>query len=235
LKRIIAQPWGGLGDNLQFSTLPELFTTLLGDDVWISSQNAVRNKGIYDLVWGQNPFVRGVTEEVPNVGSLDFGRLSPENGKDNLIIRWESLYFGTSRNRYPKIYYTPRCVTRFVDKVVVETCSHSVRFEYCQDRMLEHIMEVASLDNIVRIVHSHAPENMGEFPDCETFTPGDIFEFADILYSCRTFIGTESGASVLAATVKKEDANACIHVFCTDKHVRSRMFVFPNQKLIPFM
>ena len=30
----ISQPWGGLGDNLAFSTLPELYSKL-GHDVYI--------------------------------------------------------------------------------------------------------------------------------------------------------------------------------------------------------
>ena len=47
-KIIISQPWGGLGDNLHFSTLPELFSKK-GHEVYISENNAVRNAEIFDF------------------------------------------------------------------------------------------------------------------------------------------------------------------------------------------
>jgi len=55
-KIIISQPWGGLGDNLQYSTLPELFSKK-GYDVYISNNNKVRNNEIFDLIWKMNPYI----------------------------------------------------------------------------------------------------------------------------------------------------------------------------------
>ena len=49
MKKILYQPWGGLGDNLQFSTLPEMFSKL-GYEVYISDKNAYRSVEIFDLV-----------------------------------------------------------------------------------------------------------------------------------------------------------------------------------------
>jgi len=57
-KIIISQPWGGLGDNLHYSTLPELFSNK-GYDVYISNNNKVRNSEIFDLVWKMNPYIKG--------------------------------------------------------------------------------------------------------------------------------------------------------------------------------
>ena len=80
-KIIISQPWGGLGDNLQFSTLPELYDKL-GYEVYVSNNNKVRNKEIYDLVWGENPYIKGVIDD--NEGTV-VGSNSPEwpNLKEN--------------------------------------------------------------------------------------------------------------------------------------------------------
>ena len=47
---ILAAFHGGLGDNLQFSTLPEEFYKQQGRDTYISSQASFRNQEIYDLV-----------------------------------------------------------------------------------------------------------------------------------------------------------------------------------------
>ena len=55
-KVIFGQPWGGLGDNLAYSNLPQLYSQA-GKEFYISRFNYVRNKEIYDLVWKRNPFV----------------------------------------------------------------------------------------------------------------------------------------------------------------------------------
>ena len=55
---IIYEQYGGLGDNLQFSTLPELYSNN-GFDVYIHTESKVRNSEIYDLVWGINPYIKG--------------------------------------------------------------------------------------------------------------------------------------------------------------------------------
>ena len=50
---------GGLGDALQFSTLPEEFQKQQGRKTYIVSDAPFRNQGIYDLVWDKNPYVLG--------------------------------------------------------------------------------------------------------------------------------------------------------------------------------
>jgi hypothetical protein len=58
---VIHQQYGGLGDNLQYSTLPELYSKQ-GYDVYIHTNNVVRNKEIHDLVWELNPYIKGKEE-----------------------------------------------------------------------------------------------------------------------------------------------------------------------------
>ena len=50
---------GGLGDCLQFSTLPEQFSKQQGRDTYVLDESHFRNKEIYDLVWGCNPYIKG--------------------------------------------------------------------------------------------------------------------------------------------------------------------------------
>ena len=50
---------GGLGDALQFSTLPEEFGKQQGRKTYIVADAPFRNEGIYDLVWDKNPYVLG--------------------------------------------------------------------------------------------------------------------------------------------------------------------------------
>ena len=53
---------GGLGDSLQFSTLPEEFAKQKGRKTYIVPDAPFRNQEIYDLVWGKNPYVLGKKE-----------------------------------------------------------------------------------------------------------------------------------------------------------------------------
>ena len=50
---------GGLGDALQFSTLPEEFSKQQDRKTYIVADAPFRNEGIYDLVWDKNPYVLG--------------------------------------------------------------------------------------------------------------------------------------------------------------------------------
>ena len=52
---VLHQPWGGLGDNLQFSTLPRRLHKL-NCEFNISNKNAYRNDEIKKIVWDINPF-----------------------------------------------------------------------------------------------------------------------------------------------------------------------------------
>ena len=58
--------WGGLGDNLQLSTIPRRFFEKFGyKGVYISNKDRqkFRNEGIKKLVWEMNPYIAGFTNE----------------------------------------------------------------------------------------------------------------------------------------------------------------------------
>ena len=50
---VLGQPWGGLGDNLQYSNLPSLYSNK-GDNFSVSVFNHERNKNIYNFCWKNN-------------------------------------------------------------------------------------------------------------------------------------------------------------------------------------
>ena len=66
----IASFHGGLGDSLQFSTLPEEFYKQKGRKTYVWGGATFRNQEIYDLVWGANPYVHGVKDGEWNAGDL---------------------------------------------------------------------------------------------------------------------------------------------------------------------
>ena len=109
MKVIIHQPWGGLGDNLQYSTLPELFSRK-GFDVYISVNNKVRNQEIFDLVWGQNPYVKGISVDSPNAGECKNWNWPSEEQNEYSMHRIEMSHGFEKTNFFPKIYYVPQNV-----------------------------------------------------------------------------------------------------------------------------
>ena len=66
----IYQPWGGLGDNLAHSIIPELCKAT-GNKCYLSKHNAHRNQQIYDLVWGLNPFLEKEQMDSKDLSWLD--------------------------------------------------------------------------------------------------------------------------------------------------------------------
>ena len=91
---------GGLGDNLQFSTLPEEFCKQKKEKVYLSSTSKARNDEIVDLIWKRNPYISGITNNIPNAGHI--GKKFPKSNKLNIIQNWEILHDLKIRNKYPK-------------------------------------------------------------------------------------------------------------------------------------
>ena len=120
-KIVISQPWGGLGDNLQYSTLPKLYSEL-GCDVYISRTNAYRNPEIYDLVWKLNPYVKGETDEPPNAGACRPLQFITDQFITN-IERSHGLLHGT--DIYPSIYYTPTKIPSLENTLIYDITSIS--------------------------------------------------------------------------------------------------------------
>ena len=70
IEMTIYQPWGGLGDNLAHSIIPELCKAT-GNKCYLSKHNAHRNQQIYDLVWGLNPFLEKEQKDSKDLSWLD--------------------------------------------------------------------------------------------------------------------------------------------------------------------
>ena len=122
---IIHQPWGGLGDNLQFSTLPERFAEL-DIQVFISTSNVLRNPEIHELVWGCNPYVAGVSDQPPNAGAVRGAITSKLPLSIPFVERIEAAHGFEPRNRLPKIYYHPSPLPAMSDTILIDLSSTSV-------------------------------------------------------------------------------------------------------------
>lgn len=195
-KIIIEQKWGGLGDNLQFSTLPEIGSKL-GYDVYISNHNKYRNLDIKRLVWDINPFISGFTDERGNLNDL----LSPNpiNKEYPILDRWDSnlniiqniefQIFGKFYNENPILYYRPNLLNDFFLKILVDPNATSTNFNF--DPIIDNIDK----ENLILLNQERDGFN--------SIKSNSIFEWIDIITSAKEFICQLSGGTVAMASYNK--------------------------------
>jgi len=160
MKKILYQPWGGLGDNLQFSTLPEMFSKL-GYEVYISKNNRYRNFEIFELVWKLNPYVKGISSERHNIGDIcSYTRIHPQK---SIIYNQEASHGIVPENEIPKIFYTPKIINEFQDKIFVDLSAKSSfpikpknTYSYLKDK---HQNSQIIVPNFVNKVDNHKETN----------------------------------------------------------------------------
>jgi len=135
---VIGQPWGGLGDNLQFSTLPQVYSEQ-GYDVYISNENAVRNQEIHDLIWGMNPYVKGILNSPPTAGKCKGFHIHTDNPMKNMELM-HGLSNGTQK--YPILYYKPKLISDLSNCLLFDTTS--IAQKYRNKRIISDEMTSAS-------------------------------------------------------------------------------------------
>jgi len=225
---------GGLGDNLQFSTLPEEFYKQQGRETYIWSQASFRNSEIYDLVWGHNPYVKGIKDGIWTAGD------TPEIGHKTLIsdciMNWEALHGLEPTNKYPKIYYKPKKIYGFHNIILVDLSSISITYDS---------NEILELYNTIKKLHKDmmffGVEFTNKIKDATIIEPDvdnkilieDIFTYVDLMYSSFGVVSLHSGQNHLASAIKNQ-YNKDLKVYCLMddvEYVRQKkkaIFVFDN-------
>ena len=225
---------GGLGDNLQFSTLPEEFHKQQGRDTYIWSQASFRNSEIYDLVWGCNPYVKGIKDGMWTAGD------TPEIGHKTIIsdciMNWEALHGLEPTNRYPKIYYEPKKIDGFDNTLLVDLSSISITYDSKQILELYDTIKKLHKDMMffgVEFTNKIKDATIIE-PDVDnTILIEDILTYVDLMYSSFGVVSLHSGQNHLASAIKNQYNND-LKVYCLMddvEYVRQKkkgIFVFDN-------
>ena len=230
---ILAAFHGGLGDNLQFSTLPEEFHKQQGRDTYVWSQASFRNQEIYDLVWGHNPYVKGIKDGDWSAGDTPDRHRVIES---DCISNWEALHGLKPTNKYPKIYYEPEKISSFDNVILVDLSSISITYD--EEKILK-------LYDAVRKTHEGMVFLEVEFtnkikgatiiePDVTGVVEIEsIFTYVDLMYSSFGVISLHSGQNHLASAIKNQYNND-LEVYCLmDEYEYQRqkdksIFVFDN-------
>lgn len=215
-KIIIEQPWGGLGDNLQYTTLPELYTTL-GYEVYISSKNAYRNPEIYDLVWKLNPFIKNISDETPNAGACKYFEGLHKSISEHSIRNIEyahGITFGSEK--YPKIYYNPKVIQDLSNTLILDitNISSHITFDISLiEKQLTKIMKLYPNLKPLKITFKNIKNRDLQSLTCDEYIINNIYEYCDVINSCKIFVSPPSGNYCLASSIKQDREFPLIYCF----------------------
>lgn len=239
---VIYQQYGGLGDNLQYSTLPELYSKQ-GYDVYIHTNNVVRNKEIYELVWELNPYIKGKKGGSYNAGTHKWhpSNIPQKHGKDGIpfIKLMEKRHGLPPTNSYPKIYYNPKKISELENVVIVDINSFSRKNDRPNKTQMlinstEKLIDNKNFKNIQILNYLNITNKPNKyFSSYNKYDVKDIRHLCDIIYSCKVFICGHSGNSCLASAIKQN--NLTPHIYCFPNWwpmESTHIFGFPNIEYI---
>ena len=239
---------GGLGDALQFSTLPEEFEKQQGRKTYIVADAPFRNEGIYDLVWDKNPYVLGKkfgewnAGDLPSIPYREDGFLE-ENGTRNMISNWEKFHGLQPTNKYPKVYYEPEKDEGVKDLFIVDFTSTTV-----SDSKEDVIKSLDQLRNDYsdRKFVSVSFEDITPTKDLSDDIKFDgyievenIFRYCDLISSVYGYVSLHSGGTQLSSALKEYSPNLksiCIlsKEWYNEHEVLDNHFLFDNIEYLKY-
>ena len=236
MARVVLAPHAdGLGDNLLYSTLPRLYAER-GDDVYISARPGCRNPQVRALVWEENPYVKGVGAGEPTVpeGFIGEGYLTTRVIRQvkhfcSPIRAAEEIHGFSPVGLYPEIYYKPKILPEWTDKIVCDPTSLSVQPTPREfDRFMRWCAQWYGL-NLGEIVSVHSLHGAsdGRLIANPQHSLRDIWEYCDIIASCKMFLCIHSGGAALASAILRDDAEKAVVLTDRQSHC-SKCFTWPN-------
>lgn len=202
--------YGGVGDQLQFSTLPERFTEL-GHDVYLLKDCdqvlPYRNEQIKQLIWLTNPFIKGERDGTWDLGDLAEISKKYKNHFNNYIKNWEYIFGLEPINTNPKIYWLPNKIEG-IDGII-ELSSITLKYNY--ENVIKNVKSIIKMSNknFHQIV-SPNQSNLITIPDIPIIQANDIFHLTSLIYSSNMFISLNSGSHAIGAALKHFKINTQI-------------------------
>ena len=235
---------GGLGDSLQFSTLPEEFYKQQGRKTYIVEDAPFRNPEIYDLVWDKNPYVHGKKAGVWNAGDLaeiPYQQLCMDGkGTGNMISNWELFHGLKPVNTHPKIYYEPEIHDGFKDVFIVDYTSTTIDYDQNElKRILEDTKKeypdkrFLSVDFVKSVSSNSYDIDYDGYVEVES-----IFRYCDLIASSYGILTLSSGASHMSSAIK--DYSPDLKSICVmskkwyNYHKERGLFFFDNVDYVTY-
>ncbi len=234
---------GGLGDHLAYSFLPRLYKHYGADKVLLSSitnhgEPFSRNPEIPDLVWKDNPYLDGFTDETPNVGELrwpleDFFKIAKfSRSPVECVAKLHGMEFPASGPGFdwmrPDVPYRPSARPDFAGKTVVDARSTSQPFSTeTIEKFVRYVCQWYQIDRSELVVLTslyagqYGAEALQDLPRCQT---RNLHEYIDIVHSAKNFLVSEAGGQSVAAIVRERNT----YVLCSSRFYNERCFVWPR-------
>ena len=232
MKYHLAAYHGGLGDWLQFGTLPERLTHS-GHEVHLWEKAQFRNEQVRELIL-MNPYL---LPPIPgaewNLG--DIPGLAYKNDQRSFIANWEAMFGLVPENDLPKIYYNHKYIGKFEGIIELSAIHHKFNAEELVRNT--QLLVAANPDiNWLQLV-SPWQSNHVLIPGIKQLQIDGIFQLCDIINNCITFVSCMSGQHSLAAAIQR--TNASLKQYCfipqTDWKwvMESQKFVYHNVQYLP--
>lgn len=241
-KKIISQPFGGLGDWLLLSTLPRRLDEA-GFDVYIHDGpfTQFRNSEIKDLVM-RNPHIKGFSPEQPNAGLGIYAdlwgkfcyevRLRPS---DPIAIMEEVNGLPPPYSHAPEIYPEMPPVQMNDNIIIVDPYSSSLPFtKDSVDPWVDFYTQHHYKGKQVIVVETpgYAAFHRALFgqPKIQVQT---LTEYIGLLRSCFAFFGVESGGQMLAAAVKNSlRPELRVHALFSTRGYNQKFYRLPESHVL---
>ena len=235
---------GGLGDALQFSTLPEEFYKQQGRKTYIVEDAPFRNQEIYDLVWGKNPYVHGKKEGTWNAGDLaeiPYQQLCMDGkGTGNMISNWELFHGLKPVNSHPKIYYEPEIHDGFKDVFIVDYTSTTIDYDQNElKRILEDTKKEYPDKRFLSVDFTKSVSSNSYNIDYDGYVEVEsIFRYCDLIASSYGILTLSSGASHMSSAIK--DYSPDLKSICVmskkwyNYHKERGLFFFDNVDYVTY-
>ena len=226
MKKILYQPWGGLGDNLAYSTLPEKFHEL-NSEVYLSDKNEYRSPEIYNLIWELNPNIKGISNENHNIGScVPYSRVYRDK---SAVFNIEFNHGLEPTNEIPKLFYKPKRINELENCVFIDISakSHIPQIPYDFNDYLKSFFINKTI--LIPVFKNQVDsQKRNDFNFDSEINIESIFHYCDIIESCFYFVCAFSGQSVVASALNK--TNTTCFVKDCDK---ASDYIFPNIDYFP--
>lgn len=201
----LAQPWGGLGDNLGFSNLPRLYSEK-NINFSVSFLNHERNKNIRKLVWKNNPYVKSsFSLKYPNIGSRKLNSLEIKEKSFNVVQRINIFHGFDPGDGFPDIYINnvSRDVVKYEKIVDINAFSFFNTLETIYD--VKEIQKIKNKLESVNATFLRYPKLYKEQASSKKFIDSfGIDSLIEVLLSTNTFYCLNSGSHGLAAALKNK-------------------------------
>jgi hypothetical protein len=233
---ITVGPLLGMGDHMVMSSLPERFAKL-GYDVYLDADTESSNPEIRDLIWKLNPYIKGLSDKKPNAGYVRQGHFydiaNRLQGYRSIEAMERAHGLPPPYGLAPKIYYQPKPAKMDLSRVVLMDFS-AVSSRLSRDAIQEAIkMARSKFKEPPFLQVMHPPwVVVNQEPLIESrYLVSSVYEYLDLLASCRGWIGSEAGGQSLAAAVRGEhdvyeDGGLEIVVTSTRQTYNSKGYVY---------